>query len=107
NGGAMVEEDVRVWTGGPEVGHLPEIFGSGDAHDLALGQPRDLLPQIERLVVVDEDGDHQPIDRQAELFGDEVPGELDGSVLEVVAEREVAEHLDKGVRARGVTHVGG
>src|SRR5262249_31968391 len=46
-----------------------------------------------------------PIDRQAELFGDEVPGKLDGAVLEVIAEREVAEHLEEGVMARGVTHI--
>src|SRR5262249_24245715 len=90
---------------GAEVAHLPEVVGAGDPHDLALGQARDLLPQVERLVVVDEDGDRQPIDRQAELLGDEVPGKLDGAVLEVIAEREVAEHLEEGVMARGVAYI--
>ena len=72
---------------------------------LALGEARDLLPQIEGLVVVDIDGDGQPVLRQAEFLGDEVPGELDGAVLEIVAEREVAEHLEEGVVARGVADI--
>ena len=69
------------------------------------GRPGDLLPEVERLVVVDIDGDRQPVLRQAEILGDQVPGELDGAVLEVVAEREVAEHLEEGVVARGVADI--
>ena len=42
---------------------------------------------------------------EAELLGHQVPGEFDGEVLEVVAEREVAEHLEEGVVARGHTDV--
>ena len=72
---------------------------------LLVGQPRDLLPQIERLVVVDIDGDDQPLLRQAEFLGDQVPGELDRAVLEIVAEREVAEHLEEGVVARRVADI--
>ena len=72
---------------------------------LLVGQARDLLPEVERLVVVDIDGDGQALLRQAEVLGDEVPGELDGAVLEVVAEREVAEHLEEGVVARGVADI--
>ena len=51
------------------------------------------------------DGDHQPVRRQPEFLGDEIPGELDGAVLEIVAEREVAEHLEEGVMARGVADI--
>ena len=69
------------------------------------GQARDLLPEVERLVVVDIDGDGQLVLRQAEFLGDQVPGELDRAVLEVVAEREVAEHLEEGVVARGVADI--
>ena len=87
------------------VAHLPEIVGAGDADDAGLRQPCDLLPEIERLVVVDIDGRRQLVLGQAEFPGDQIPGELDGAVLEVVAEREVAEHLEKGVMARGVADV--
>ena len=68
-------------------------------------QPRDLLPEIERLVIVDIDGGREFILRQAELFGHQIPGELDGAVLEVVAEREIAEHLEKRVMPRGIADI--
>ena len=51
------------------------------------------------------DGDQQPVDRQPEFLGDQVPGELDRALLEIVAEREVAEHLEEGVVARGVADI--
>ena len=72
---------------------------------LLVGQAGDLLPQLERFVVVDIDGDHQALFGDAELLGHQVPGELDGAVLEVVAEREVAEHLEEGVVARGIADI--
>ena len=72
---------------------------------LLVGQAGDLLPEVEGLVVVDIDGDHQPVARQAEFLGDQVPGELDGALLEIVAEREIAEHLEEGVVARGVADI--
>jgi hypothetical protein len=39
------------------------------------------------------------------VHGEQFPGELECIVLEVVAEAEVAEHLEKGVMARGVADV--
>ncbi len=44
-------------------------------------------------------------DGNLEFLGDEVPGELDGAILEVVAEREIAEHLEEGVVPRGVADI--
>ena len=102
---AMVVEDFRARAARPGVAHRPEIIGAGDADDAALRQARDLLPQIERLVVVDVDGGGELVLGQAEFLGDQVPGQLDGAVLEVVAEREVAEHLEEGVMPRGVADV--
>src|SRR5919106_564441 len=56
-----------------------------------------LLPQREGVVVVREDRGHQaaPVDR--EILRQELPGEPDGLGLEIVAEREVAEHLEERV----------
>ena len=51
------------------------------------------------------DGDQELVVRQAEFLGDQVPGQLDRAFLEVVAEREVAEHLEEGVMARGVADI--
>ena len=72
---------------------------------LRSGQARDLLPQIEGLIVVDIDGDHQLVLRQPEFLGDQIPGELDRALLEIVAEREIAEHLEEGVVARRVADI--
>ena len=72
---------------------------------LLVGQPGDLLPEVEGLVVVDVDRDQEPVRRQAVILGEQLPGELDRALLEVVAEREVAEHLEEGVVARGVADI--
>ena len=42
---------------------------------------------------------------EAELLGDQVPGELDRERLEVVAEGEIAQHLEEGVVPGGVADI--
>ncbi len=69
------------------------------------GKPGDLLPEIEGLVVVDIDGGGKLVLRQAEFLGHQVPGELDRAILEIVAEGEVAEHLEEGVMPGGIADV--
>ena len=102
---AVVVEDFRARAARAGVAHGPEIVRRRDADDAPVRQAGDLLPQVEGLVVVGIDGDGQPLRRQAEFLGDQVPGELDGAVLEVVAEREIAEHLEEGVVPRGVADI--
>ena len=102
---AVVVEDFRAGAARAGVAHRPEIVGAGDAQDLAVGEACDLLPQLEGVVVVDIDGDQQPILRQAEFLGDQRPGKLDRALLEIIAEREVAEHLEEGVVARGIADI--
>ena len=60
-----------------------------------------------RLIVGVIDGDHQAlrIDAQPVLAGDELPGEADRVALEVVAEAEVAQHLEERVMPRRVADV--
>src|SRR6202035_5106184 len=102
---AMIVEDFRARSAWASVAHLPEIVGAGDADDAGFRQPRDLFPEIKRLVIVDIDRGREFILRQAELFGDQIPGEFDGAVLEIVAEREIAEHLEKRVMPRGIADI--
>jgi len=102
---AMIVEDLRTGTARARLAHRPEIVGAGDAHDLLVGQPGDLLPQVEGLVIVYVDGDHEALLGQAELPGDQVPRQLDGPLLEVVAEGEVAQHLEEGVMPRRIPHI--
>ena len=58
-----------------------------------------------RLIVFREDGDGELVLGQAKLLGDQRPGPLYGIGLEIVAEGEVAEHLEEGVVAGGVAHI--
>ena len=102
---AVVVEDLRARAAGAGIAHRPEIVRGRDTDDPAVGQARDLLPVARRLLVLAEHGDHELLGRQAELLGDQVPGELDRTLLEVVAEREVAQHLEEGVMARGVADI--
>ena len=70
-------------------------------------KPVTLLPDRARLVVgrdallAAEDGDDEPVLRDLADLREELPGERDGVLLEVVAEAEVAEHLEERVVARG------
>src|SRR5205814_3001442 len=59
-----------------------------------------------QLVVAGEDGDPDVIGAEAEAVGREFPGEARGLALEVVAEREVAKHLEEGeMTVRGADDV--
>ena len=102
---AVVVEDLGARTARARVAHLPEIVRGRDADDLRLRQAGDLLPEIERLVVLGKDGDQELVLGEAELLGDQPPGELDRDILEIVAEGEVAEHLEEGVVPSGVADI--
>src|SRR6185437_6680892 len=58
-----------------------------------------------RLVVVLIDRRHQAVRRQPEFPGQQRLGEGNRLFLEVVAEGEIAEHLEEGVVARGEPHI--
>ena len=102
---AVVVEDFRAGAAGTRIAHGPEVVAGGDPDDLLLRQAADLAPQAEGLVILGEDGDEQPVLGQAVLPGDEVPGELDGAILEVIAEGKIAQHLEEGVVAGRVADV--
>ena len=110
--GAMVVEDLRARAARAGVGHLPEVVARvlralvvADAH-AALRRDADLLrPDVVRLVVVDVDRRPQLFRRQAVHLRQELPREADRVALEVVAEAEVAQHLEERVVARRVADV--
>ena len=103
--GAVVVEDLRARPAGPGIAHRPEVVLRADADDPLGGHADVLDPNAFRFVVLLEDGDPELLLRQAELFGQERPGEADRLRLEVVAEAEVAQHLEEGVVAGGVADV--
>ena len=74
--------------------------------DAALGRHADVLrPDLEGLVVLVVDRRPELVFRQLVDLGQELPREADRVALEVVAEAEVAEHLEERVVARGVADV--
>ena len=99
--GAAVEEDLRAGPAGPGLGGLPEVVLAEP--DDPLGRDADALPGLDRDGVLVEPeqrvalvhGRPEPLGVEPHLLGDELPGVVDGLVLEVVAEREVAEHLEE------------
>ncbi len=112
--GAVIVEDLGARAARAGVAHGPEVVGGvrcafvvADAHH-ALGRHTDFLgPDVVGFVVAG-------VDRDPELFlgqvqplvgGQEGPGEGDRIALEVIAEAEVAQHLEEGMVARGVADV--
>ena len=102
---AQIVVDLRARTARAGVAHLPEIVLLVEAEDAALGNAGHLLPQLFGVVVLAENGDVEPVFGQAVILGDQVPGELDGVGFEVVAEGEIAQHLEERVVAAGVADV--
>ena len=102
---AVIVEDFRARAARAGVTHHPEIVVGRDADNLRLRQARNLFPVAGRLVIVVIDGDHQLFLRQAVVARQQGPGMLDRLLLEIVPEREVAEHLEEGVVARGVADI--
>ena len=107
---AVVEEDFAARTAGAGFAHLPEVVGAAaglvaDAHDLLGRQADHLVPEVEGLVVGLVHRDHEARRVDLERDRDEIPREANRVLLEVIAEGEVAEHLEEGVMAGGVADV--
>ena len=104
--GAAVVVDLRARTARTGA-MLPEVVLLAEAED-ALGRDADLLvPDFERLVVVNVDGRVQAVrvDADPVRARQELPAPVDRFALEVIAEGEVAEHLEEGAVARGLADV--
>jgi hypothetical protein len=106
-GPRQVHVDLGAGPAGPGVAHLPEIVLVTQAVDLVIGQSGDLTPVLPGLVVGVVHGDPETLRRDTQVggAGDELPGEGDRVALEVVAEGEVAQHLEEGVVPPGVPHL--
>ncbi len=109
---AVVVEDLGARAAGAGVAHHPEIVRGvaralvvADA-DHALRRHADFLrPDVVGLVVLGIHRDPELVGRQAIDIDQQFPGVLDGVALEIVAEAEVAQHLEEGVMPRRVADV--
>src|SRR6185437_9243829 len=90
---------------GPGIPHGPEIGLLAHVQH-ALGRHADLAgPDARRLIVLAKHRDPQARRWQFQPLRDELPRKTDRLALEVVAEGEVAEHLEEGVMPRRVADV--
>ena len=101
----LVVEDFGAGAARPRGAHRPEVVLLVEPDDPRGGDPHRLVPEVVRLVILAEDGDGHPRAVEADLAGEEVPPEEDRLLLEVVAEREVPQHLEERVVPRRVAHV--
>ena len=97
---SAVDEDLRRRTAGPGNTHAPVVVLGPEPHDPVVGQTGLLLPQRHGLVVVGVDAgvEDRLVEAEASVglgAGDQVPREPDRPLLEVVAEGEVAAHLEE------------
>src|SRR5207302_11081929 len=94
---AAVVVHLRVRPAGPRAADRPEVLDGRQVHD-----PLHRLPDVDPRAVSDvvlgqtelgiprEDADPHPHRIELQMLVQELPGELDRSFLEVLAEREVA-----------------
>ena len=109
---AAVEVQLAAWAAGAGRAGLPEVLRAR-AQDDPLAWDADRLPGGDRLLVgadperlvALEDRDPDVVGVEAEPFERQLPGELDGALLEVLADREVAEHLEEGEVPGGVADI--
>ena len=105
--GAAVDVDLARGAAGAGDAHVPVVVEQAAALDALVGQAGDLLPEAARLVVGVQHRDPDRLGVEAEAAvsdraGDEGPGVRDRAGLEVVAEREVAVHLEERAVAGGL-----
>src|SRR6185437_7778446 len=103
---------------GADIAHGPEIFLEAGDFDHAVFRRANLDPEAGCVMVgwqfpagpdfgAAEHGEIKLIERNSVPSGrgDQLPGVGDGFLLEIIAEGEIAEHLEKGVVAIGETDV--
>ena len=100
---ALIVKDFAAGPARTRVAHLPKVVFITHAVDAALVNM--LGPNLSRFVVAFMHRDVELLLGQRQHFGDELPGVGDGILFEVVAEAEIAQHLEKGVVARGMADV--
>ena len=97
--------EVDLGAGAARTGAmLPEVISLAKTNDVS-GVNADLVyPDLVSLLVVLIDRGPEKVLRDLESLGQELPSPRNSLVLEIVAEREVAEHLKEGSVTSGVTY---
>src|SRR5260370_36861794 len=101
----VVVEYFRARSARAGVAHRPEVVAGGDPDDPLVGEAGDFLPRAPSLVVVVIHSNGQALLAQSKFARQQAPGVIDRDILEIVAEREIAEHFEECVMARRITYI--
>src|SRR5271157_1260470 len=93
---ALVVVDFRARTAGSGVAHGPEVVLLVEAENAVARDAHPVGPDLFRLVILAEDADVEFLLGDGEFLGDQLPRPGNGLLLEIIAEGEVAEHLEEG-----------
>ena len=97
--------NLRTGATGALSPHFPEIVLFAEPQNPRRIHPHLVLPDIKGLVVIPVNGYPEPLLRKPVDLGYELPGPHYGLFFEIVAEGEIAEHLEEGVMPPRVPHV--
>ena len=100
-----VEVQLGARAAWARVTHLPEVVLVAEALDALHRHADDVVPDLLGLVVALVDGDPDAVAVEPPALGDQLPAVGDGQLLEVVAEAEVAHHLEEDEVALGAADV--
>ena len=84
---------------------LPEVVFLTELVDVVLRDMHHILPDVIRLLIVYINRRIQTVRIQADTLGQELPCPWNRFLLEVIAEREVSEHLKEGTVAGCLTNI--
>ena len=105
NVGPAVEVDLAARSARPGLAGLPEVLLVAEPLDPLHRHTDDVVPDLLGDVVGLVDGDPQAVTVHPPRLGDQLPARRDDELLEVVAEAEVAEHLEEHEVALGAADV--
>src|SRR5271155_2084110 len=101
----MIVENLGAGSAGSGVAHRPEIRLLPETLN-ALGGDADIAqPAFGGLIIVEKHRDPQPRRVQRQPHRDKFPGQPNRLALEIITERESAEHLEESVMARRIADI--
>ena len=100
-----VDMDFGTGTARAGLTHLPKVVLVAELQNMGGDNVGLFLPDFKALLVVLVNGRIKPLFWEFPYFGQQFPGPADRLMLVIVAERPVAEHLEKGVVVSVAPHI--
>ena len=97
--------DLGAWPAGARIAHGPEIILLIHSEKGVRAHTHIVCPDACSFVILAEHGDVELISGDGKIFRDQFPGPGDRLLLEIIAEREIAQHLEKSVMPGRAPHL--